>query len=91
MQVVEGEPECFEKVVENGVQVPEETCSMEPTTECKNVTVRSVVNVIRGGGGVFKHLCFSIPNLVPEEKCRVIPKEACQTVFLNPTPTTVSR
>ena len=41
MQVVEGEPECFEKVVENGVQVPEETCSMEPTTECKNVTVRS--------------------------------------------------
>ena len=89
MQVVEGEPECFEKVVENGVQVPEETCSMEPTTECKNVTVRSVVNVIRGG--VFKHLCFSIPNLVPEEKCRVIPKEACQTVFLNPTPTTVSR
>ena len=47
MQVVEGEPECFEKVVENGVQVPEETCSMEPTTECKNVTVRSVVNVIR--------------------------------------------
>ena len=48
MQVVEGEPECFEKVVENGVQVPEETCSMEPTTECKNVTIRSVVNVIRG-------------------------------------------
>ena len=43
MQVVEGEPECFEKVVENGVQVPEETCSMEPTTECKNVTVRSVI------------------------------------------------
>ena len=41
MQVVEGEPECFEKVVENGVQVPEETCSMEPTTECKNVTIRS--------------------------------------------------
>ena len=89
MQVVEGEPECFEKVVENGVQVPEETCSMEPTTECKNVTVRSVVNVMRGSYTIA--IFCSIPNLVPEEKCRVIPKEACQTVFLNPTPTTVSR
>ena len=39
----------------------------------------------------FYILFCSIPNLVPEEKCRVIPKEACQTVFLNPTPTTVSR
>ena len=91
MQVVEGEPECFEKVVENGVQVPEETCSMEPTTECKNVTVRSVVNVIRGEEVTQIVNFCSIPNLVPEEKCRVIPKEACQTVFLNPTPTTVSR
>ena len=80
-KVVEGEPECFEKVgeylaknsgengffiikffiiqahfclkrlfhckiftlgkaVENTVKVPEETCSMEPNTECRNVTVR---------------------------------------------------
>ena len=38
--MVEGEPECFEKAVENTVKVPEETCTMEPNTECRNVTVR---------------------------------------------------
>jgi hypothetical protein len=26
----------------------------------------------------------SIPQLVPEQICREIPKEVCQTVFLNP-------
>ena len=39
-QVVEGEPECYERTVENIVEVPEETCSLEPTTECKNETIR---------------------------------------------------
>ena len=40
IQVVEGEPECSERTVENTVEVPEETCSLEPTTECKNETIR---------------------------------------------------
>ena len=39
-KVVEGDPECFEKTVENIVQVPEETCSLEPITECREETVR---------------------------------------------------
>ena len=39
-KIVEGDPECFEKTVENVVKVPEETCSMEPNTECRNVTIR---------------------------------------------------
>ena len=39
-QVVEGEPQCSERTVENTVEVPEETCSLEPTTECKNETIR---------------------------------------------------
>merc|ERR1712032_1281814 len=34
-----------------------------------------------------RNVTVSIPNLVPEEKCRVIPKEVCQTVFLNPSKT----
>ena len=38
--MVEGEPECYERTVENIVEVPEETCSLEPTTECKNETIR---------------------------------------------------
>lgn len=39
-KIVEGEPECYEKTVENVVQVPEEICSLEPTEECRNVTIR---------------------------------------------------
>ena len=31
-----------------------------------------------------KHVTFSIPQLVPEEVCRDVPKELCQIVFLNP-------
>ena len=27
---------------------------------------------------------FSIPQLVPVEECRDVPKELCQTVFMNP-------
>ena len=29
-------------------------------------------------------IMFSIPQLIPEEVCRDVPKELCQTVFLNP-------
>ena len=39
-QVVEGEPQCSERTLENTVEVPEETCSLEPTRECKNETIR---------------------------------------------------
>ena len=38
--IVEGEPECMEKTVENTIESPEETCRMEPKEECKNVTIR---------------------------------------------------
>ena len=31
---------CMEKTVENTIDTPEETCSMEPVEECKNVTIR---------------------------------------------------
>ena len=33
---------------------------------------------------LLKYVTFSIPQLVPEEVCRDVPKELCQTVFLNP-------
>ena len=39
-KIVEGDIECFEKTVENVIQVPEETCILEPNTECRNETVR---------------------------------------------------
>ena len=39
-RVVEGEPKCYQDIKENVVQVPEETCSLEPTRECRNETVR---------------------------------------------------
>lgn len=47
-RVVEGEPECYQNVKENVVQVPEETCSLEPTKECRNETVRySLVGIFQ--------------------------------------------
>ena len=36
--MVEGKEECHDKVVASAVEVPEETCSMAPEEECKNVT-----------------------------------------------------
>merc|ERR1712038_1030840 len=56
-QVVEGEPECYERTVENIVEVPEETCSLEPTTECKNETI-SIPNLIP------EEKCRSVPKEV---------------------------
>ena len=35
----EGEEVCEEELVENTVMVPEETCSLDPETVCRNVTV----------------------------------------------------
>ena len=32
----------MEKTVENTIDIPEETCNMEPVEECKNVTIRQV-------------------------------------------------
>jgi len=59
--IVEGEPECAEKTVENTVETPEETCSMEPVEECKNVTI-SIPNLIP------EEICRS----VPKEVCQVV-------------------
>ena len=39
-RLVEGEEECQEFLVENTIDSPEETCTMEPTQDCKNVTTR---------------------------------------------------
>ena len=39
-RVVEGEPHCYQRTVENVVEVPEETCSLEPIRECRNETIR---------------------------------------------------
>ena len=46
-RVVEGKEECHDKVVASAVEVPEETCSMAPEEECKNVTT-SVPQVLPG-------------------------------------------
>ena len=79
-RVVEGEEECHDKVVASAVEVPEETCSMAPEEECKNVTT-SVPQVPARN---LLHPLYSAPQLLPEQECRLIPKEVCQTVFLNP-------
>ena len=31
---------CMEKTVENTIDIPEETCNLEPVKECRNVTIR---------------------------------------------------
>ena len=35
----------MEKTVENSVDIPEETCNMEPVEECRNVTIRYSIMV----------------------------------------------
>ena len=39
-RLVEGEEQCQEFLVENTIDSPEETCTMEPTQDCRNVTTR---------------------------------------------------
>lgn len=59
--IVEGEPECAERTIENTVDVPEETCNMEPVEECRNVTV-SIPNLVP------EEECRE----VPKEVCQVV-------------------
>merc|ERR1711976_768332 len=56
-----GDPECFEKTVENIVQVPEETCSLEPITECREETV-SIPNLVP------EEEC----RVIPKEVCQTV-------------------
>ena len=63
-------------------QVPEETCSMAPEEECKNVTTSIPQANTSSLKVTFGNNCF--PQLVPQQECRQVPKEVCQTVFLNP-------
>ena len=71
--------QCEDEVVENTVEVPEESCSLGPETVCRNETV-------------------SLPQLVPEQQCRLVcrlprhiielcrfvPREVCRNVFTSP-------
>ena len=38
-----------------------------------------------------KNVTTSVPQLMPQQECRKIPKEVCQTVFLNPQRVKVGR
>jgi len=58
---VEGELECKEGTVENTIEIPEETCTMDPQEECKNVTT-SIPQLIP------EEICRS----VPKEVCQAV-------------------
>jgi len=71
---VEGELECREATIENTIEVPEETCTMDPQVECKNVTA-SVPQLIP------EEICRS----VPKEVCQAVflePKTLKSTVMV---------
>merc|ERR1719244_1157355 len=71
---VEGELECREATIENTIEVPEETCTMDPQEECKNVTA-SVPQLIP------EEICRS----VPKEVCQAVflePKTLKSTVMV---------
>ena len=56
---------------------------MAPEEECKNVTTSiPQANTSFTTKVTFDTICF--PQLVPQQECRQVPKEVCQTVFLNP-------
>ena len=55
---------------------------MAPEEECKNVTTSIPQANTSSLKVTFGNNCF--PQLVPQQECRQVPKEVCQTVFLNP-------
>ena len=56
---------------------------MAPEEECKNVTTSiPQANTSFTTKVTFDTIC--LPQLVPQQECRQVPKEVCQTVFLNP-------
>ena len=85
-RVVEGEEECHDKVVASTLEVPEETCTMAPETECKNVTT-SVPQLVP------QQECRKIPKEVCQtvflnpKKVKV--RQRMQTVLTLPPQTTV--
>ena len=53
-------------------------------SRAQNVEMLQQGDVISQCFPALKYIVFSIPQLVPEEVCRDVPKELCQIVFLNP-------
>jgi len=59
--LVEGEEQCQEFLVENTLDVPDEICSLEPSSECRNVTT-SIPQLIP------EEVCRD----VPKELCQTV-------------------
>ena len=57
--------QCDEFLVENSIDVPEETCNIEPTRECRDVTTRygQILSAAISNASYHVHkvfLCFKI-------------------------------
>ena len=98
--MVEGEEECHDKVVETAIEVTGKKRRASKISNIHLIGARGdLQHGARGGvqecdnqhpSGkhklpltvTFDTICF--PQLVPQQECRQVPKEVCQTVFLNP-------
>ena len=73
-RMVEGDEVCEEELVENSVNVPEETCVMEPETVCKNETV-ALPQLIP------KETCRVVPRYILLKILDILVKDHC-TILL---------